>query len=132
MKIIDRIMKTCLICMNEHEILIVRVHESTVFKGITVEYDAVYEYCDDYNEFNSTEEMISLNDIAVKTLIGKLLVCSLPMKSKPLEANMVLASSISLLFLDGAQRQFSLRGHQVQDFAHDTILRRSILILNGF
>ena len=40
MKIIDRIMKTCLICMNEHEVLIVRVHESTVFKGITVEYAA--------------------------------------------------------------------------------------------
>jgi putative zinc finger/helix-turn-helix YgiT family protein len=125
MKIIDRIMKTCLICMNEHEILIVRVHESTVFKGIAVEYDAVYEYCDDYNEFNSTEEMISLNDIAVKNAYRKAVGLLTSDEIKAIRSKYGISQfDLSTLLGWGAKTITRYEGHQVQDFAHDTILRK--------
>ena len=52
--------------MEEHEVKIVAVSEKTTFKGEKVEYTAMYEYCDVADEYLSTEEMITSNDIAMK------------------------------------------------------------------
>lgn len=58
--------KLCICCMEEHDVYTVRVKEYNVFKGVPVEYDATYEYCELADEYISTEEMISANDIAMK------------------------------------------------------------------
>ena len=59
--------------------------------------------------------MISLNDIAVKNAYRKAVGLLTPMKSKPLEANMVLASSVSTLLGWGAKTITRYEGHQAQD-----------------
>ena len=66
MKILKTERKLCMCCMEEHEVQIVEVHEKLTFKGKKVEYNAIYEYCDLTEEFLSTEDMITNNDIAMK------------------------------------------------------------------
>ena len=66
MKILKSEKRLCTCCMEEHEVKIVEVREKTTFKGKKVEYTATYEYCDVADEYLSTEEMITSNDIAMK------------------------------------------------------------------
>ena len=47
--------------MEEHDVLTVKEHEIAEFKGKEVEYDAVYEYCENCGEYVSTEGMLTQN-----------------------------------------------------------------------
>lgn len=66
MKILDKERKLCLCCMEEHEVKRVIIAERNIFKKESVEYDAEYFYCDCANELYADEQLISLNDIAMK------------------------------------------------------------------
>lgn len=61
MEILNRERKTCVCCMEEHDVLTVKEHEIAEFKGKEVEYDAVYEYCENCGEYVSTEGMLTQN-----------------------------------------------------------------------
>jgi hypothetical protein len=52
--------------MEEHEVSIVRLTDTAVFKGVTVEYEAVSNYCDLADEYYESEEMMTANDMAMK------------------------------------------------------------------
>jgi putative zinc finger/helix-turn-helix YgiT family protein len=52
--------------MEEHDVQTVLIRESNVFKGVPVEYDAEYFYCDKADETYADEQQISSNDIAMK------------------------------------------------------------------
>lgn len=56
----------CICCMEEHEVTTVRIREKTKFKEAPIEYDAIYEYCKNADEFWATEEEIYKNYIAMK------------------------------------------------------------------
>lgn len=71
MNVIKEINKLCLCCMEEHNVQTVEVQEYTLFKGKKVEYTAQYEYCERADEYLSTEEMITANDIAMKNAYRK-------------------------------------------------------------
>lgn len=66
MEVMKKVKKLCLCCMDEHEVMVVRVQEHNEFKGMMVDYTAEYEYCEDADEYVATDEMISRNDIAMK------------------------------------------------------------------
>lgn len=66
MKIIKREKKLCLVCMEEHEVDIVEVVETEIFKDEEVTFTATYEYCPIGDEFLETEEMIRSNSLAMK------------------------------------------------------------------
>ena len=62
----------CPCCMQEHEIHTVQIKDENIFKGEKVEFDAIYEYCDQADELYSTEEMMSENDISMKNAYRKM------------------------------------------------------------
>ena len=66
MKKIKSEKRLCLICMEEHEVDIVEIIDTEVFKDKKVNFKAVYQYCPIGDEFIETEEMIRLNSLAMK------------------------------------------------------------------
>ena len=125
MELIEKKMKLCFCCMEKHEVSYVRILEHNTFKGEDIEYPAVYEYCDRTDEYHAVDEMISENDIALKNAYRK--------KAGLLKTNEISdirkkynisQGDLSLLLGWGGKTITRYEGHQVQDAAHDAILRK--------
>lgn len=125
MEIIKKVRRLCLCCMEEHEVQIVRVKQKTVFKNVPVEYYAEYEYCDKADEYHAVDEMISNNDISMKNAYR--------IKMNLLTTNEIVAireklgisqTDLSNMLGWGGKTLTRYEGHQVQDMAHDSILRK--------
>ena len=117
--------KLCPCCMEEHEVQTVVVRENNVFKDVPVEYDAEYFYCDRANETYAEEPQIAQNDIAMKNAYRE--------KTGLLTSHQIAAirssynisqSDLCLLLGWGGKTITRYESHQVQDIAHDTILRK--------
>lgn len=125
MEVINRTRGICVSCMEEHEVLTVRVPEKSMFKGTWVNYVATYEYCENSEEFWETDEMISMNNIALKnayrTASGLLTtdeICAIRRKYG------ISQTDLATLLGWGGKTITRYETHQVQDVAHDTILRK--------
>lgn len=125
MKIVDSEKRLCACCMEEHEVKTVCVAEQTTFKNIQVNYDAVYFYCDMAEELYMDELQIRKNDMALKDAYRK--------KQGLLTSKEIIAvrtkygisqSDLCLLLGWGAKTITRYESHQVQDKAHDTILKK--------
>lgn len=125
MKILNKVRKLCTSCMEEHDVQTVLIRESNVFKGVPVEYDAEYFYCDKADETYADEQQISSNDIAMKNAYR---VASGLLTSDQIAAIRarygISQSDLCLLLGWGAKTITRYESHQVQDIAHDTILRK--------
>jgi putative zinc finger/helix-turn-helix YgiT family protein len=125
MDIISKEKKTCLSCMEEHEVSVVQVQEETVFKGITVKYTAVYEYCDRTEEFTATEEMIDKNDTAMKNAYRMATGLLTSDDIIGIREKYKISQTDLCTLLDWGKKTITrYEGHQVQDAAHDKILRK--------
>jgi len=117
--------KLCLICMEEHEVHTVILADNEEFKGEEVSFDATYEYCTHSDEYLETEDMIKANSLAMKDAYR--------------EKSGLLTSSEITAIRDKygvSQKDFSeildwgratitrYENHQVQDRAHDDVLRK--------
>ena len=71
MKKIKREKKLCLICMEEHEVDIIEEIDNEVYRGEDVHFIAIYEYCSNADEYLETEEMIKVNNLAMKDAYRK-------------------------------------------------------------
>lgn len=71
MKILFSEQRLCTCCMKEHKIDTVEIKEKITFKGISVNYNAVYEYCSYTDELSETEAMIRANGLSVKDAYRK-------------------------------------------------------------
>ena len=71
MKVLKTENKLCFSCMEMHEVQIVEVEASNIYKGREVKYMATYEYCDRTNQFIENEDMLRANDIAMKNAYHK-------------------------------------------------------------
>ena len=125
MKIIHTEKMLCTCCMEEHEVKTVRVMEHTSFKNVQVEYEAVYFYCDLAEEFYMDEFQIQQNDTAMKDAYRKeegLLTSKeiIDIRGK----YSISQSDLCLLLGWGGKTITRYEGHQVQDKAHDTILKK--------
>lgn len=118
-------MNICPCCMEEHEVPMITVQEKNVFKGVPVEYEAEYHYCDHADETYADELQISANDIAMKNAYRE--------KTGLLTSHQISAirgrygisqSDLCLLLGWGGKTITRYESHQVQDIAHDTILRK--------
>lgn len=117
--------RLCHCCMEEHEVQTVTIKESNIFKGEEVEYIAECFYCDKSDELYDDERQISLNDIAMKNAYRA--------KMGLLTSHQIVAirrkygisqSDLCLLLGWGGKTLARYESHQVQDVAHDTILRK--------
>ena len=71
MRTIKKELKQCFSCMEEHEIEIVEVEETDTFKGESVTFNAIYEYCVNADEYSETEELMRSNSLAQKDAYRK-------------------------------------------------------------
>ena len=125
MEIIRKERKLCLCCMEEHEVSYVRVKEENIFKDIQVEYDACYEYCDVADEYFSTDSLLSENDISLKNAYRKKVgllessqICGIRQKYG------ISQCDLAILLGWGEKTITRYESHQVQDAAHDVILKK--------
>ena len=117
--------KMCFSCMKEHEVKYVKIQENSIFKKEEVVFDAEYEYCENTDDFLENEEQIKMNDLSLKDAYRK-------------KKGLLTSSQIKTIRekYDISQKQFSevlgwgaatiirYENHQVQDRAHDDILRK--------
>ena len=111
--------------MEEHEVDTVEVTETEIFKNEDVSFTATYEYCSNTDEYLETEEMIKANSLSMKDAY---------------RGKVGLLTSAEIVVLRGkydvSQKDFSeildwgratitrYENHQVQDRAHDDVLRK--------
>ena len=125
MKILNKVRKLCTSCMEEHDVQTVLIRESNVFKGVPVEYDAEYFYCDKADETYADEQQISANDIAMKNAYRIVSGLQTSDQIAAIRARYGISQSDLCLLLGwGAKTITRYESHQVQDIAHDTILRK--------
>lgn len=115
----------CPCCMEEHVVQRVMTLESNVFKGKTVEYNAEYFYCDRADETCADEQQISSNDIAMKDSYREKMGLLTSHQIAAIRARYGISQSDLCLLLGwGGKSITRYESHQVQDMAHDTILRK--------
>lgn len=125
MELIHKSRKLCVCCMEEHEVSTVQVLEKSLFKGKFVDYYATYEYCDNADEYWESDEMITNNNISLKNayrsasgLLTSDEICALRKKFEISQAD------LATLLGWGGKTITRYESHQVQDAAHDAILRK--------
>lgn len=125
MEIIRKERKLCLCCMEEHDVLYVRLKEKNVFKGHEIEYDVEYEYCDVAEEYMSSEAMTSANDMSLKNAYRKKIGLLTSVEIENIRQKYgITQSDLAILLGWGEKTITRYETHQVQDVAHDTILRK--------
>ncbi|MEA3422569.1 MAG: DUF4065 domain-containing protein [Bacillota bacterium] len=117
--------KLCLICMEEHEVQTVILTDIEEFKGEKVSFDAIYEYCTYADEYLETEDMIKVNSLAMKDAYRE--------KAGQLTSSEIIAirkkygvsqKDFSEILDWGRATITRYENHQVQDRAHDDVLRK--------
>jgi putative zinc finger/helix-turn-helix YgiT family protein len=125
MKIIKSEEKLCLICMEHHLVHTVIMEDTELYKDERVTFNATYEYCEHADELLEDEEMIKANSLAMKDAYRKKL-------------NLLTSKDIKLIRrkYGVSQKDFSeilgwgkatitrYENHQVQDQAHEDVLRK--------
>lgn len=111
--------------MEEHEVKTVQVPEEVFFKSVKVKYEALYQYCDLAEELYMNEQQIQENDMQLKDAYRKtegLLTASEIISVRAKYG--ISQSDLCILLGWGAKTITRYEGHQVQDKAHDTILKK--------
>lgn len=125
MRVIKSEKRLCTCCMEEHEVKTVVVLEQCTFKNVKVKYEAHYLYCDVAEELYVDEQRLQENDIRLKDayrtqegLLTSSEICDIRAKYG------VSQSDLCTLLGWGGKTITRYEGHQVQDRAHDTILKK--------
>lgn len=115
----------CACCMEEHEVKTVLVEEQAIFKDVRVAYDASYLYCEVAEELYMDEQQIQENDIRLKDayrkaegLLTSAEICGIRAKYG------ISQKDLCILLGWGGKTITRYESHQVQDKAHDTILKK--------
>ncbi len=125
MKTIKKMKCLCPSCMEEHMVSIIEDEQINVFKGEQIRYLAQYHYCKNTDEYYASEEQMSENDISMKNEYRK--------KAGLLTSNEIISirrkygisqSDLASVLGWGEKTITRYEGHQVQDIAHDSILRK--------
>ncbi|MCD8395991.1 MAG: DUF4065 domain-containing protein [Lachnospiraceae bacterium] len=125
MKIMSIEKKLCLCCMEAHDVQRVTIIENNIFKGVSVDYNAEYFYCDSADELYADEQQISVNDIAMKNSYREKMGLLTSHQIAAIRAKYGISQSDLCLLLGwGGKTITRYESHQVQDIAHDTILRK--------
>ena len=118
-------MKICPCCMEEHELQTITVTENNVFKNVPIEYKAEYFYCTRADETYADEQQIAANDIAMKNAYREKMGLLTSHQIAAIRARYGISQSDLCLLLGwGGKTITRYESHQVQDIAHDTILRK--------
>ncbi len=117
--------KICMCCMKEHEVKTVQVRERASFKNKMVDYLAIYSYCDRSEDLYMDESQMRENDIKMKDAYrsSEGLLTSKDI-SGIREKYGITQSDLCTLLGWGGKTVTRYESHQVQDKAHDSILKK--------
>jgi len=111
--------------MEEHEVQTVVITECNEFKKIPVVYHAEYYYCDRAEETYADERQTALNDVEMKNAYRKKIGLLTSYEIAAIRARYGISQSDLCVLLGwGGKTVTRYESHQVQDAAHDTILRK--------
>lgn len=125
LKIIGSEKRLCTCCMEEHEVKTVLVNEEITFKNKKVAYEASYLYCDAAEELYMNEQQMQENDIRLKDAYRKSEGLLTSSDINGIRAKYGISQSDLCILLGwGGKTITRYESHQVQDKAHDTILKK--------
>lgn len=125
MKVIGMEKRLCTCCMEEHDVKTVRVKERKTFKNTSISFKAEYYYCDVAQELYMDEAMISANDVRMKDAYRKSAGLLTSSEISDIRAKyLITQSDLCILLGWGGKTITRYESHQVQDKAHDTILKK--------
>lgn len=125
MKKIKSELKFCIYCMEEHEVELVEIKDTEIFKDEEVNFKGTYQYCPIEDELLETEEMMRSNDLAMKDAYRKkmnLLTSEEIIKIR--EKYGVSQKDFSEILEWGRATITRYENHQVQDRGNDNVLRK--------
>jgi putative zinc finger/helix-turn-helix YgiT family protein len=111
--------------MEEHEVKTVLVKEQATFKKVKINYEASYLYCDAADELYMDEQQMQDNDVRLKDAYRKaegLLTSAEIIGIRAMYG--ISQSDLCILLGWGGKTITRYESHQVQDKAHDTILKK--------
>ena len=115
----------CPICMEKHEIKTIHVLETNTYKGQSVEYDAQYTYCELSDESYANEEQLTINDIAMKNAYREKMGLLKSTQISEIRSKYNISQADLCILLGWGQKTITrYESHQIQDNAHDSILRK--------
>lgn len=118
-------MKFCFSCMKEHEVQFVETKEKSIFKDEKVIFKAEYEYCENTDEFLENEKQIKRNDLSLKDAYREKVGLLTSERIKIIREKYAISQKqFSEVLGWGAATIIRYETHQVQDRAHDDILRK--------
>lgn len=125
MKIIKSEKRICSCCMEEHEVKTVLVREQAMFKNCTVQYEASYMFCELAEELYVDEQQMRDNDIKLKDAYRKKEGLLTSGQIAQIRAKYGISQNDLCILLGwGGKTITRYESHQVQDKAHDTILKK--------
>lgn len=125
MKVIKSEKRLCTCCMEEHEVKTVLVKEQTTFKNAKIIYNSSYLYCDAAEELYMNEQQMQENDIRLKDAYRKAEGLLTSAEIGAIRAKYGISQSDLCILLGwGGKTITRYESHQVQDKAHDTILKK--------
>ncbi|MCR5249239.1 MAG: DUF4065 domain-containing protein [Lachnospiraceae bacterium] len=125
MKILKSEKKLCTCCMEEHEVKTVQIKEHASYKDRKVDYVATYMYCDAADELYMDETQMQDNDIKMKDAYRRAegLLTSEDISGIRGKYG-ITQSDLCTLLGWGGKTITRYESHQVQDKAHDAILKK--------
>lgn len=125
LKIIKSEKRLCMCCMEEHEVKTVLVKEAAAFKNKKITYEASYLYCDKAEELYMDEQQVQENDIRLKDAYRKSEGLLTSNEISAIRAKFGISQSDFCILLGWGRKTITrYESHQIQDKAHDTILKK--------
>ncbi len=111
--------------METHEVQTVVIEDTVVFKGEEVFFGARYQYCAEADEYLETEAMIKANQLAMKDAYRKKVGLLTSKQIVAIRNKYCVSQKDFSNILDwGGSTITRYENHQVQDRAHDDVLRK--------
>ncbi len=125
MKKIKSELKFCIYCMEEHEVDIVEMADTEIFKDEEVTFNGIYQYCPIEDELLETEEMMRANSLAMKDAYReKMHLLTSKQIIEIREKYNVSQKDFSEILDWGRATITRYENHQVQDRGNDNVLRK--------
>ncbi len=125
MKTVNSETKLCLACMETHEVPTVQITDEEIFKNANVSFTATYDYCPHTDQYLEDGDMISANSLAMKDAYRHLTGLLTSQEIRDIRQQYCVSQKDFSEILGWGQATITrYENHQVQDRAHDDILRK--------
>ena len=111
--------------MSEHDVKTILMCNRNIIKGVRVEYEGTYTYCDIADELFMDEEQMHLNDLNMKDAYRRTVGLLTSNEIMAIRAKYQISQKDLCILLGWGEKTISrYESHQIQDRAHDLVLKK--------